>query len=219
MSGDKPLQILVVEDDFFVKAEIKRALKQLGHTVIGEAASGKKGVEETLRLSPDVVLMDIKMSGMDGIEAASIIQHRQPTPIIFLTAHESAEMVEEASKAGASAYLTKPPNELDIERALMISLARHKDVMELRTVNAALEKKTADLELALSEINALRGMLPICSNCKKIRDEKGYWKQVEKYIAQHTNVEITHSCCPDCVRELYPDIADEIIAELDNNLE
>ena len=113
------------------------------------------------------------MNVMDGIEAAAIIQDKKPTPIVFLTAYESTDIVKQAGKVGASAYLTKPPNGLDIERALLISLARHNDIMELRKLNVTLIKQTAERHQAMDEINSLRTIVPICSYCKKIRDDKG----------------------------------------------
>ncbi len=200
---DSPFRILVVEDDFFVKAEIIRVLKQLGHHVIAEASNGKEGIEKNLELSPEVILMDIGMKGMNGIEAAAIIQKQKPTPIIFLTAHESRDMVELAGKAGASAYLTKPPSAPDISRALIIATARHNDIMELRRLNTALEKKTKDLETAFEQIKTLEGIIPICSNCRKIRDDKGYWNLLESYIEAYSDAVFSHGICPECSDELY----------------
>jgi DNA-binding NarL/FixJ family response regulator len=199
----EPLNILIVEDDYLVKVEIVRTLKQLGHTVIGEASNGKVGVEKTIELNPDVILMDIGMKVMDGVEAATIIQNKKPTPIIFLTAHESTDMVELAGKAGASAYLTKPPNGPDIDRALIIALARHNDIMALRKLNTKLENKTTELELALSEIKTLQGIIPICAQCKKIRDDKGYWNLLESYIQKHSAAQFSHGMCPECSDDLY----------------
>jgi DNA-binding NarL/FixJ family response regulator len=202
---DNKLRILIVEDDYFVKAEIKRALEKLGHTLVGEASIGKVGIDKTIELSPDAILMDIGMSVIDGIEAASIIQNRKPTPIVFLTAHESDDMVELASEAGASAYLTKPPNSAEIDRALIIAMARHKDIMALRRVNKDLEQKTAELQAALDEIKVLQGIIPICAKCKKIKDDEGYWNNLESYIEKHSDAQFSHGICQDCAEELYGD--------------
>lgn len=68
----------------------------------------------------------------------------------------------------------------------------------------ALERKNLELELSLSEVKILRGILPICASCKKIRDDRGYWNQVEHYIKEHTEAQFSHSLCPDCARKLYP---------------
>lgn len=69
----------------------------------------------------------------------------------------------------------------------------------------ALERKNAELSEALSRISELEGILPICASCKKIRDENGQWQQVETYIGRHSKAEFSHGCCPDCMRELYPE--------------
>lgn len=67
----------------------------------------------------------------------------------------------------------------------------------------------AQLETALSEVKTLKGLLPICANCKKIRDDTGYWNQIESYLQEHADASFTHSVCPDCIQELYPEFADE----------
>ncbi|MGI2335172.1 MAG: MASE3 domain-containing protein [Dehalogenimonas sp.] len=77
--------------------------------------------------------------------------------------------------------------------------------------NKALERKTMELEKALSQVNSLSGLIPICSSCKKIRDDSGYWEAVESYISSHSEAEFSHGICPDCMRNLYPDIADEVL--------
>ncbi|NTW89024.1 MAG: response regulator, partial [Desulfobulbaceae bacterium] len=67
-----------------------------------------------------------------------------------------------------------------------------------------------DLSDALEKVNVLSGMLPICASCKKIRDDKGYWRQIEGYIAEHSEAEFSHSICPECAKRLYPEFADEM---------
>jgi GAF domain-containing protein len=74
-----------------------------------------------------------------------------------------------------------------------------------------LNEKTASLERALAEIKTLRGLLPICSQCRKVRDDAGLWQRLEAYLEQHTDTRFTHGLCPDCIRELYPDEADAIL--------
>lgn len=74
-----------------------------------------------------------------------------------------------------------------------------------------LRKKNRELETALAEIKTLQGFIPICSNCKKIRDDEGYWKGIEQYIQEHSDAVFSHGICPECVKELYPDIAEKIL--------
>jgi hypothetical protein len=68
------------------------------------------------------------------------------------------------------------------------------------------EKLIVDLQDAIAQVNTLKGFLPICSNCKKIRDDKDRWKEIEFYLSEHSEVEMTHSICPECARKLYPDL-------------
>jgi len=68
-----------------------------------------------------------------------------------------------------------------------------------------LDKKNQELELTLSEVKTLQGFLPICASCKKIRDDKGYWNQIEKYISDHADVQFSHGICPECAKKLYPE--------------
>ncbi len=82
---------------------------------------------------------------------------------------------------------------------------------ELYSSHQALEKLNGELQAALDEIQELSGLLPICSVCKKIRDDKGYWNQIEQYIAKHARVKFTHSICPECAASLYPDIYDDYL--------
>ncbi|MEN8134657.1 MAG: hypothetical protein ABFS18_03860 [Thermodesulfobacteriota bacterium] len=82
------------------------------------------------------------------------------------------------------------------------------------TLVHSLNLRQTKLKEALAEVKTLRGLIPICSSCKKIRDDKGTWNRIESYIATHSEAEFTHSYCNDCIRKLYPDDADEIIAEL-----
>ncbi len=187
----------MAEDEFLVCREITRLLEDAGFIVAGTAANGKKAVEIVRSLKPDVVIMDIKMPELDGLQAAAQIQETSPTPVVVLTAYESHDLLERASLAGVGAYLVKPPNSAGIERAVAIAMARHNDLLRLRRMNEELEK-------AIAEIKTLRGIVPICSNCKKIRDKNGCWEQLEVYIRDRTEADFTHSLCPGCLKELYP---------------
>ena len=87
--------------------------------------------------------------------------------------------------------------------AAEVALRRHQDHLE-----ALVEQRTADLQQALASVKKLSGFLPICASCKKIRDDKGYWNQIEEYIRDHSEVEFTHGVCPDCAQKLYPEYCD-----------
>ncbi len=199
MEKNQKTRVLVAEDDYLVGETIKRTLKQIGYDLVGKASDGVEAVEMAVSLRPDVVLMDIQMPELDGLEAARQIQEHCPMPVVILTAYESRSLVEKASEVGVGAYLIKPPNLAEIERAITIAVARFDDMMELRRLNTELKE-------ALAKVKTLSGFLPICANCKKIRDDKGYWTQIEAYIRDHSEAEFSHGICPECAKELYPDI-------------
>ncbi len=213
----KKLKILIVEDDYLVTDMIKRTLTDLGMSDFIEAANGKQAIKMVIRSNPDLVIMDIEMPEMNGIEATRQIQKRCPTPIIILSAFETAELIQQASEAGASAYLLKPMKKHLVEKSIVVALARHKDLMmllklnreldqknlQLKKLNRQLKAKNDELAEAFSEIKILRGILPICSKCKKIRDDEGFWKEVSGYLAEHTGAKFSHGICPECIEQLY----------------
>lgn len=199
----KDLKILVVEDSYLVSEMILRSLKELGFHNIIEAHDGKDGVLQCCIHNPDIILMDIEMPKMNGIEATRIIQNEHPTPIIILTAFEQQSVIEEATAAGAMSYLVKPLNSYLIERVITTSIARHKDWLTMKNLSDELAVKNSKLEKALAEIKTLRGIIPICAHCKKIRDDQGFWNDVTSYLTQHTNAELSHGICNDCAKELY----------------
>ncbi len=191
-------KIIVVEDDLLVIERIECELERGNYNVIGRAVNGFDAVESVVSLKPDVVLMDIRMPDMDGLEATRRIMEKYPVPIIIMTAYYTEELIKEASIAGVGAYLMKPPNIQHIDRAVFIAAARFEDMMELRRVNA-------ELKDALDKVKLLTGFLPICSSCKKIKDKDGDWTPLETYIHSNSEAEFTHSLCPECLKKLYPD--------------
>ncbi|MFC1885199.1 hypothetical protein ACFL2O_10550, partial [Thermodesulfobacteriota bacterium] len=80
------------------------------------------------------------------------------------------------------------------------------DITERKQAEEHRDKLIAELQKALSEVKTLRGFLPICSHCKKVRDDKGYWNQIESYIADHSEAEFSHGICQECAKKYYPDM-------------
>jgi AmiR/NasT family two-component response regulator len=133
-------RLLIVEDDFLVREWIRKLLEQAGFEIIGTAVNGRKALEQTEGLRPDVIVMDVGLPGdMDGIEAARQIGEVCPTPIVVLSASESPDMLARATAAGVGAYVTKPTDERTLERAIIIAEARFKDLLALRQLNADLQ--------------------------------------------------------------------------------
>lgn len=204
------LRVLIAEDDFLVSEMVRGIVEDIGHVIAGMAIDGRQVVEMTQTLQPDVILMDVEMPEMNGLEATRYIQQNCPTPVVILTAYETTKLVKDASEAGVGAYLVKPPNLSTIDRAITVARARFQDMVTLRRLNAELQTRNADLEAALTKVKLLSGLLPICASCKKIRDDEGYWEQVEVYIKKHSEAEFSHGICPECMRRLYPEFYDEM---------
>ena len=196
------VRVLIAEDDFLVGEMIQGVVEDAGCFVVGRAMDGRQAVEMTAELRPEVILMDIKMPYLDGIEAAEKIQDRCPTPIVILTAFDTPEMLEEAGAAGAGAFLAKPPKVRELNQAIVIARARFGDLLRLRRTNDMLQRRTAELEEALAKIKTLHGLIPICASCKKIRSDKGYWQQLEEYLAEHSEADFTHGFCPECLEKM-----------------
>jgi len=103
------------------------------------------------------------------------------------------------------------PLELGVHRVI---LAMDRDITQRRQIETARENLIQDLKDAFEKIKTLKGLLPICSSCKKIRDDKGYWNQVEKYVSEHSEAQFSHGMCPECLKKLYPDFArDKLLAK------
>ncbi|MBN1875546.1 MAG: response regulator [Anaerolineae bacterium] len=161
----QPIRVLIADDEFLVVETIQTMLNKMGYDVVGEAATGQQAVELTRTLHPDVVLMDIYMPEMDGLEAAQHIQSQCPTPIVILTVNESSDLVMHACQTGVGAYLLKPSNPYELERAILIARARFADLMELRQLNTKLEWLIRDTyHRVKNNLMVVEGLLQLQAN-------------------------------------------------------
>lgn len=183
------MKILIVEDDSVARAILRQALRRLGHDVV-EAADGEQAwavlQEEPVR----VVVSDWMMPKSDGLQLCHRIRHRagaEYTYFILLTGRDAtSDNQREAADAGVDDFLQKP---LDFGELWM----------RLRVAERILRYTT--------QVRQLEQMLPICSYCKKIRDDQNYWTQIESYISERTGSDFSHSVCPDCYeRVIVPEI-------------
>jgi response regulator RpfG family c-di-GMP phosphodiesterase len=106
---------------------------------------------------------------------------------------------------GGVDYITKPFQVEEVLTRVNTHLTIHYLQKNLQEKNQLLQEKNTQLQEALDNIKTLKNLLPICANCKKIRDDEGFWKQVETYIGEQLDVQFSHGICPDCARELYPE--------------
>lgn len=138
----RKIRVIIADDEPIIRMDLKEMLTNLGYLVVGEAGDGRSVVNMARELRPDLVIMDIKMPDMDGIEAARILTQEEIAPVIFLTAYSQKELVDQAKEAGVVAYLVKPFRESDLAPAIEIALARFEQFR-------ALKKEVADLKEAL----------------------------------------------------------------------
>jgi CheY-like chemotaxis protein len=196
-------RIMVVEDEAIVALEIERRLNTLGYFVSAIASSGSEAIQEAATSQPDLILMDIKLKGnMDGIEAAEQIRRQLNIPIVYLTAYADDSAFQRAKSTKPFGYLVKPFQERDLYITIEIALDKHRLEQQLKA-------QIGQLQHSLDDIKTLKGVIPICSSCKKIRDDQGRWQQLEVYIRDHTGADFTHSLCPDCAYTLYPELFEE----------
>ena len=124
-------------------------------------------------------------------------------PIVVLTGFDVESFAIQALREGAQDYLVKG----QIDGQLLVRAIRY--AIERKRVEVERERLVVELKEALDKINTLRGLLPICASCKKIRDDKGYWNQIETYFGEHSQAEFSHGICPDCAKVLYPELEHE----------
>ena len=135
-------RVIIADDESIIRMDLREMLTNLGYLVVGEAGDGHDAVNLARELKPDVAVLDIKMPGMDGIEAARILTEEKIAPVVLLTAYSQRDLVERAKEAGVVGYITKPMRESDLTPAIEVAMARF---AEFR----ALEKEVGDLKQAL----------------------------------------------------------------------
>lgn len=317
-------KILIVEDEFIIGFGIQHILEKNNYEVCGIYGKGEEAIQKALELNPDLILMDISLSGeIDGIEAADEIRKHLEVPIIFLTSYVDNITVSRAKKSEPFAYLVKPVDskellitlDMALYKSEMQQLIKDKDnwfksvlkhlsdgviatyndfrikfynhsaseifhdlnnmhfnnIFDLdladnqgntissiddfvfgqttnlkygkkflemtvsKIVNDKLEstgfvfvikdvtlrielenekeQSLKELRKALKEVKRLSGLLPVCSYCKRIKNDSGEWQQAEDFFANNENVHISHGMCPDCLKKNYPDKAEKILNE------
>ncbi len=209
------MKILIVDDDSITQKLLKGLLEKQGHNNVLISNSGEHALELIKNNPPDLILLDIFMPGIEGYEVCRKLKADSATahiPIIMITggAVQADEAIKESFKAGATDFITKPIRAIEflarIKSGLIIKKNHDqliKEIKQRKTVEKEKEKLIEKLEQAFSEIKSLQGIIPICSHCKKIRDDKGYWNILETYFQEHSDAIFSHSICPDCSDKLY----------------
>ncbi len=162
-------RIIIADDESIIRMDLKEMLTNLGHLVVGEAGDGTSAVNLARELRPDIVIMDIKMPDLDGIEAARILTEENIAPILLLTAYSQQELIERAKEAGVVGYLVKPFRESDIGPAIEIAIARFH---ELRSLG----ERVADLEESLAARKAVDRAKGILMDTQRLSESEAFRK-------------------------------------------
>ncbi len=202
-TDNKEIKVLLIEDDpdhAFLFQEILRAEKatsvSITHSDRLSSALGRLSYEQF-----DIIVSDLGLPDSQGIETFLSIHARFPdVPIIVLTGMDDADLALKAVQGGAQDYLVKGSVEGDLlMRAMRYAIER--------------QKMIAQLEKNIKEIKTLRGLIPMCAWCRSIRDDKGYWLKVERYIEEHTDAAFSHGICPRCMKKFHPELHEKILKD------
>jgi len=188
------VRVLIADDDATSRRLIQVTLGEWGFEVL-VAVDG----DEALRIlkepsPPEIALLDWVMPGADGLEVCRRIRAaltNATTYVILVTARGGLENVVQGLEAGADDYITKPFDPRELRARL------HAGVRIVKLQKALLDRYR-ELEDALKRVRQLQGLLPICSYCKKIRNDRNYWEQVDAYVASHSEAQFSHGVCPEC---------------------
>jgi phosphoserine phosphatase RsbU/P len=192
------MRVLIADDDRVGLTVLRRAVERLGHDVVVAA----DGADAWQRLNADediaIAILDWMMPRLTGIEVCERIRRdeaRSHLYVIMLTARTGRADVVTAIEAGADDYLTKPFDHDELRVRLTAGV-------RIVTLQQRLSARVVELQHALSQVTQLSGLLPICSYCKRIRNDDNYWEQIETYLAQHSEAEFSHGICPGCLERV-----------------
>ena len=196
------MHVLVAEDDRIAAAVLSQTLTRWNFdvTVVGDGAEAWRVLHDASW--PTLAILDWMMPEVDGAEVCRRVREHRPLAnmyLMLLTSLESRSHVVAGLEAGADDYLVKPfdPDELR---------ARVNVGVRVLTLQETLSERVVELQAALANVKQLHGLLPICSYCKRIRGDDQYWMQVEKYIADRSDAQFSHSICPTCFVQVEKEI-------------
>lgn len=197
------MKVLIAEDDPTTREIVRRLMVAAGDEVL-IASDGAEALELALREQPNIILTDWMMPGLDGVELCGRLRSAAPGQpyvyVILLTVRDEKDDIARALDEGADDYIVKPFN----PKELMARVRAGERIVRLETM---LRGRNEELEESLRTIRQLKGLLPICMFCKKIRTDENYWQQIETYIHEQTGTDFSHGICPECLAKHYPEYA------------
>ena len=208
------MRILIAEDSLVSRHLIETTLRRWGYDVLVTCDGSEAWQVLQASEPPPLAIVDWVMPKMDGPELCRRIRQTPMTSslyVILLTAKGMREDIVAGLDAGADDYLVKPfdPGELRAR----VDVGRR--IVELQQ---SLADRVRELEEALSQVRSLHGLLPICAYCKKIRDDKNYWQEVEGYISKHSEAQFSHAICPSCYEKCVKPELEQMKSERDAKL-
>ena len=204
-------KVLITDDDPELLRLTATILERAGYEVL-EASTGKECLEATQAHHPDIILLDVILPDISGIEVCKQIKADEALRDIFVIlvsgVQVSSEYQAEGLDVGADGYIIKPISNKELVARVhsLVRIKRAEDALRLKEKEQ--QKLISELQEALAEIKTLKGFIPICASCKKIRDDQGYWNQLEAYISKHTDAVLSHGLCPECAEKYEEELKD-----------
>lgn len=205
------MKVLIAEDDASIRHILQHLMKGAGHEIL-VASDGVEALDLAGREPPDIVLTDWMMPNLDGVELCHRLRlaaaGRPYIYIILLTSRDQKEDLLQGLDAGADDYIIKPFDADELKARVRVG-------ERILRLEAALRRRNVELEESLQTIRRLKGLLPICMYCKKIRSDQNYWQQIEAYIHEETGTDFTHSICPECFQKYFPQYYQQVHEKLE----
>ena len=192
------MRILIADDDRVSRRLLEAGLLKAGHEVI--LAEDGEQAWQALQKDPTIPLAILdwnmpRFTGPEICQRARQIKTDQPPYLILLTSRDARQDIVSGLQAGANDYVTKPFDFDELRARVQVG----ERVVQLQST---LANRVKELEDALASVKMLQGLLPICLYCKKIRDDRNYWQQLDKYVAEHTEAKFSHGICPECYEQV-----------------